>query len=212
MAIREAKLALDVVLPPQANKIQAVRDFVALGPSFVDGEPDTLHWYGYKTADKPDGTPGFFGIFDTFPGEEGRSAHVGGGLATALFANADALLSGPPQIAPVGVLGRKAASGEAPKVGLRVIFSAKAEAAEQLKALIGDGEALVHNEPKTLYWYVFEKDHTTFGVVVLFNSDEDRMAHISSHAARTLEGKMESLLAQPVDASFFDVIASKTSS
>ncbi|KAI0062818.1 hypothetical protein BV25DRAFT_1838250 [Artomyces pyxidatus] len=212
MAAREAKLALDVVLPPQADKIQAVHDFVALGPSFVGSEPDTLHWYGYKTADKPDGTPGFFGIFDTFPHEEGRGAHVGGGLAKALFANADTLLSGAPQIAPVGILGRKAAAGEAPKVGFRMIFVAKEDTAAEVKAIMEGREAEGGDDPNVSYWYAFQKDATTFGVVGLFNSAEERTAHMNSPASQQIRTKIRSLLDAPVDSSMFDVIASKTSS
>ncbi|KAI0062801.1 hypothetical protein BV25DRAFT_1825347 [Artomyces pyxidatus] len=206
-----AKFALDVVLTPQADKIQAVHDFVKSGPSFVDTEPDTLHWFGFKTADKPDGTPGVFGVFDTFPHEAGRGAHVGGALATALFANAETLLSGPPQIAPVVLLGHKATAGVGPTVGVRMTFSAKAETAEQVRALANEREAEVRNEPNVPYWYKFQKDATAFGIVALFRSEEERSSHMGSPATLRIRAKVEGWLDGPVDVSLFDVIAWKTS-
>ncbi|MFS8083386.1 MAG: putative quinol monooxygenase, partial [Ginsengibacter sp.] len=48
-----------------------------------------------------------FGIFDAFADEAGRSAHLAGPIAAALMANADELLSEPPQIEHVDVLAAK---------------------------------------------------------------------------------------------------------
>ena len=48
--------------------------------------------------------PTTFGIFDAFPDEAGRQAHLSGKVATALMANAAELFSGPPSIEKVDVL------------------------------------------------------------------------------------------------------------
>jgi quinol monooxygenase YgiN len=48
-----------------------------------------------------------FGIFDAFPDEAGRQAHLSGQVAAALMANADALLASPPVIEHVDVLAAK---------------------------------------------------------------------------------------------------------
>lgn len=48
-----------------------------------------------------------FGIFDAFPGEEGRNAHLGGPIAAALMKRAPDLLAEPPRIEPVDVLAAK---------------------------------------------------------------------------------------------------------
>ncbi|KAI0062814.1 hypothetical protein BV25DRAFT_1825368 [Artomyces pyxidatus] len=210
MTAREPKFAFDVVLPPRADKVQDVRDFLTGSQPLIVDEPDTLHWYGYKTLDQPDGTPGFFGIFDTFPSEAGRNAHSNGKVAAALFAHADTLLSGAPQLAPVDILGHSSAAAGTPKIGVRAIFTAKAEAAEQVKAYMTEGEALVREEPKTLFWFAFQKDATTFGVVALFETEEDRAAHASGAAATAFDAKAASLLDGSVEAALFDVIAVKT--
>jgi quinol monooxygenase YgiN len=58
-------------------------------------------WYALKLG------PGRFGIFDTFPDDAGRKAHLSGAIAKALFARADELLAKPPQIDMPEILAAK---------------------------------------------------------------------------------------------------------
>jgi quinol monooxygenase YgiN len=51
--------------------------------------------------------PAEFAIFDTFPDEAGRQAHIAGRAAAALFSRADELLAEPPIVSPVDVLASK---------------------------------------------------------------------------------------------------------
>jgi 5-methylcytosine-specific restriction endonuclease McrBC GTP-binding regulatory subunit McrB len=51
--------------------------------------------------------PSDFGIFDTFPDEAGRNAHINGEIAKALFAKAEELLAAPPQIEKPNILAAK---------------------------------------------------------------------------------------------------------
>jgi quinol monooxygenase YgiN len=48
-----------------------------------------------------------FGIFDAFPNEAGRAAHLSGRVAAALMAKASELFSEPPSIEKVDVLAAK---------------------------------------------------------------------------------------------------------
>ena len=64
-------------------------------------ETGTIAWYAARTS------PTTFWIFDTFPSQEDRQAHVNGEIAAALMANADELLAGPPEILPADVLASK---------------------------------------------------------------------------------------------------------
>ena len=48
-----------------------------------------------------------FGIFDAFPDEDGRQAHLAGRLAAALIGRAAELLAQPPSIERVDVLAAK---------------------------------------------------------------------------------------------------------
>jgi quinol monooxygenase YgiN len=51
--------------------------------------------------------PSTFGIFDAFPNEAGRQAHLAGRVAAALMAQAPNLLSQPPAIDKVDILAVK---------------------------------------------------------------------------------------------------------
>jgi quinol monooxygenase YgiN len=51
--------------------------------------------------------PSTFGIFDAFPDESGRAAHLNGRVAAALMAKASDLLAQPPAIEKVDVLAAK---------------------------------------------------------------------------------------------------------
>jgi quinol monooxygenase YgiN len=51
--------------------------------------------------------PNTFGIFDAFPDEEGREAHLSGRVAAALKQKAADLFSQPPEIQKVDVLAAK---------------------------------------------------------------------------------------------------------
>jgi quinol monooxygenase YgiN len=51
--------------------------------------------------------PSTFGIFDAFPDEAGRQAHLTGRVAAALMAKAGELLATPPSIENVDVLAAK---------------------------------------------------------------------------------------------------------
>jgi quinol monooxygenase YgiN len=52
--------------------------------------------------------PSKFGIFDTFPDENARNAHLGGEVAKALFAKAEDLFAKPPAIEQPEILAVKA--------------------------------------------------------------------------------------------------------
>jgi len=58
-------------------------------------------WFGIRLG------PTTFGIFDAFPDEAGRQAHLSGKVAVALMAKASELLAQPPLIEKVDVLAAK---------------------------------------------------------------------------------------------------------
>lgn len=67
----------------------------------VEGEPATIAWFGIRLG------PTTFGIFDAFPDEAGREAHLSGKVAAALMARAPELLAQPPVIEKVDLLAAK---------------------------------------------------------------------------------------------------------
>ena len=95
------KTALYVHLEAKPGKEQEVEAFLLSGLPLVEQEPATTAWFGLKLG------PSSFGIFDAFPDEAGRDAHLNGKVAAALMAKAGDLLASPPSINKVDVLAAK---------------------------------------------------------------------------------------------------------
>jgi len=66
-----------------------VESFLEGGLSLVNEEPDTITWYAIRLG------PSTFGIFDTFPDDSGRQAHLSGPVAEALMGNVGELIEEP---------------------------------------------------------------------------------------------------------------------
>src|SRR5690242_6656848 len=96
-----AKVGLLVILEAKPGKEQEVESFLRGGLDLVQQEHATLQWYGIRLG------PSRFGIFDTFPDEGGRQAHLEGRVAAALMANAAELLAKAPSIEKVEILASK---------------------------------------------------------------------------------------------------------
>ncbi|ASK32876.1 antibiotic biosynthesis monooxygenase [Luteimonas sp. FXH3W] len=95
------KVALFVRLEAKPGKEKEVESFLMSGLPIVNEEPATTAWFGIRLG------PSTFGIFDAFPDEAGRQAHLSGKVAAALMAKAGELFSEPPSIEHVDVLAAK---------------------------------------------------------------------------------------------------------
>ena len=95
------KVALYVRLEAKPGKEAAVESFLSSGLSIVQEEPATTAWFALRMG------PRTFGIFDAFPDEPGRQAHLAGRVAAALMSKAPELLEKPPAIEKVDVLAAK---------------------------------------------------------------------------------------------------------
>lgn len=95
------KVALFVRLEAKPGKEAEVQAFLESGLPLVQEEPATTAWFGLRLG------PATFGIFDAFPDESGRDAHLSGRVAAALMAKAPELLAQPPSIEKVDVLAAK---------------------------------------------------------------------------------------------------------
>jgi quinol monooxygenase YgiN len=95
------KTALFVRLEAKPGKEREVESFLFNGLPLVIEEPATIAWFGIRLG------PTTFGIFDAFPDEAGRQAHLSGKVAAALMEKAEDLFSRPPSIEKVDVLAAK---------------------------------------------------------------------------------------------------------
>lgn len=94
-------VGLLATMTAKPGKEQELASFLASALPLAEAEADTTAWFAIKI----DGAT--FGIFDVFPGADGRQAHLDGPMASALMAKADELLASPPDIKPVDVLAAK---------------------------------------------------------------------------------------------------------
>jgi quinol monooxygenase YgiN len=94
-------VALLVRLEAKPGKEAAVESFLRGGLPLAQAEPATTAWFAIRLG------PSTFGIFDAFPDEAGRQAHLSGPIAAALMAQASELLAKPPDIEKVDVLAAK---------------------------------------------------------------------------------------------------------
>ena len=95
------KVALLVRLEAKPGKEADVAKFLRDGLPIVQGEPATIAWFGIQLG------PSTFGIFDAFPDEAGRRAHLSGRVAAALKERSSELFSQQPTIEMVDVLAAK---------------------------------------------------------------------------------------------------------
>lgn len=95
------KVALFVKLEAKPGKEQQVAEFLHSGLALVEREPATVAWFAVQFG------PSTFAIFDAFPDESGRQAHLAGAVASALKDKAGELLAQPPTIEKLDVLAVK---------------------------------------------------------------------------------------------------------
>ncbi|MCJ2092714.1 antibiotic biosynthesis monooxygenase [Methylobacterium sp. J-072] len=96
-----AKFALLVILNAKPGQEAAVEAFLRDSLPLVQDEPGTVAWFGLRLG------PSTFGIFDAFPNEAGRDAHLSGRVAAALKERAPDVFATAPQIEKLDVLAAK---------------------------------------------------------------------------------------------------------
>ena len=95
------RVALLVRLKAKPGKEAEVESLLRSALPLAEAEPATTAWFAIKIG------PSVFGIFDAFPDDSGRQAHLSGQIAAALMAKAPDLLAEAPVIEKVDVLAAK---------------------------------------------------------------------------------------------------------
>lgn len=91
------------VLESKPGKEEEVEAFLKSAQNLVEKEPDTTSWYALRIG------PSKYGIFDTFPDERGRVAHLTGVFARQIAARAQELFVNEPELQRVSILASKTA-------------------------------------------------------------------------------------------------------
>ena len=89
---------LVVMLEAKPGLEDDLAQFLIEAQELVTQEPGTVAWFAFRTGSTT------FGIFDVFPDEAARQAHLAGPVAAALLGPAAELLAEEPQIVEADVL------------------------------------------------------------------------------------------------------------
>jgi quinol monooxygenase YgiN len=95
----QKSLSLRLIARP--GKEKELQQLLVDGLQFVREEPKTINWYTFKINEST------FGIFDTFPDEDGLHQHHTGKLAQAIMKAAPELLAENPIIEATEILAWK---------------------------------------------------------------------------------------------------------
>src|SRR4051812_11580090 len=93
--------ALFVRLEAKTGREQELESFLRGALDLVDAEDGTPLWFALRFG------PSTFGIFDAFPDDETRDAHLSGQVASGLMEKAPELLAGEPTIERIDILAGK---------------------------------------------------------------------------------------------------------
>jgi quinol monooxygenase YgiN len=97
------KVALLARLVAKPGKEEEFASFLKSALPLAQAELATIVWFALRLSKNE------FGIFDAFPDDAGRKAHLNGPIASALMAKAGELLAEPPKIEQVDLLAVKLA-------------------------------------------------------------------------------------------------------
>jgi quinol monooxygenase YgiN len=95
------KVGLLARLVAKPGREEEVAAFLSSALPLAQAEAATIVWFALRLSKNE------FGIFDAFPDDAGRKAHLSGPIAAALMAKAGELLAEPPKIEPVDLLAVK---------------------------------------------------------------------------------------------------------
>ena len=98
---RDVTIGVFARLKAQPGKEAQMEQFLQDAKPLVDDEPGTVSWFAIKLGD------GEYGIFDVFPDEQGRQAHMEGQVVQLLGERGPEILGGEPQISFFEVVAAK---------------------------------------------------------------------------------------------------------
>ena len=195
-----------VRLDAKSGMNEQVEEFLTSALPLVRQEPATTAWWAIRFG------RGEYGIFDVFPDDSGRDAHLTGAVAKALMAEAATLLDKPPQIQKLDILAHKLPDtppSQPNTKGLVLTFDAKEGHEQQVKQFLLDARPLVMEEPETVAWFAIHTDDNQYGIFDVFPDHGGRFKHLTGHVPRELAKHALSLLGSLPDPDLVNVLAEK---
>jgi quinol monooxygenase YgiN len=199
-------LGLLVRLEAKSGKDAEVEEFLKSALPLVRQETATTAWFAIRFGRSE------YGIFDVFPDDAGREAHLSGPVAKALMERADALFTEAPRIQKLDVLADKlpeSTLGEPNTKALLLTFKAKSGNEQEVEQFLRDAQSLVQEEPETTAWFAIRLDSGEYGIFDTFPDHVGRFKHLTGHVPRELAKHALSLLGSVPDPDLLNVLAEK---
>jgi quinol monooxygenase YgiN len=192
----------------QHGKEHAVEEFLRSALPLVRDEPSTTAWFAVRFG------RGEYGIFDVFPDDMARDAHLAGPVAATLKQQAGELLESAPAIQKLAVLADKLpiVSAEPDTKGLLLTFKAKSGHEQAVEEFLREAKELVENERRTTAWFAIRTDKGEYGIFDVFPRNEDRFLHLVGQVPRELAKHAFSLLGSMPEVEMVNVQAEKIGS
>jgi quinol monooxygenase YgiN len=195
-----------VRLEAQPGKDADVEQLLQSAVPIVTSERGTTAWFALRFGRSE------YGIFDAFPDEAARDAHLAGPVAASLRQRGDSLFTKPPEIVRVDVLADKIPATTPPEPvtrGLVLSFKAKSSHEQVVEQFLRDAKALVEEEPKTTAWFAIRFENGEYGIFDVFPDHGGRFAHLTGQVPRELAKHALTLLGGLPDPDLPTVLASK---
>jgi quinol monooxygenase YgiN len=197
-------LGLLVRLDAKPGRDDDVEEFLRSAQALVRLEPATTAWFAVRFGRSE------YGIFDVFPDEVSREAHLAGAVATALREKADALFTQPPRIEKVRILADKLPATvptEPDTKALLLTFKAKSGHEQDVEQFLRDAQSFVQQEPKTTAWFAIHLENGEYGTFDVFPDNGGRLSHLTGHIPRELVKHSLSWLGSVPDMDMLNVLA-----
>jgi quinol monooxygenase YgiN len=190
------------------GKDAAVAEFLHSALPLVRDEPSTTAWFAVRFG------RGEYGIFDVFPDDAAREAHLAGPVAAQLMLRADDLFEGVPRMQKVEVLANKlpVVSAVPDTKGLLITFKARSGHEQDVEEFLRGARELVSNEHNTTAWFAMRTDEGEYGMFDVFPANEDRFMHLVGQVPRELAKHAFSLLGSMPELEMLNVEAEKIGS
>lgn len=195
-----------VRLEAKAGKDAELEEFLKSALNVVQREAETTAWFAVKFGRSE------YGIFDFFPDDAAREAHLSGAVARALKERGEMLLAGAPHIQKVKVLAEKfpiTAPTAAVTKGLLLSFRAKSGHELDVEKFLRDVRPFVMKEEDTAAWFALQFDSGEYGVFDVFPDTGARFKHITGHVTGELARHAFTLLGSFPELELNHVLAAK---
>lgn len=195
-----------VRLEASHGKEAEIEAFLASALPLVRQEPGTTAWFALRFG------RGEYGIFDVFPDEESRNAHLTGAVAQALQQQGESLFAEAPQITRLDVLADKLPAAPLAVPNTRAIlltFHAKEGHAEAVAQFLREAQPLAQAEDGTTSWFALQLPNNEFGIFDTFADNGARIQHLIGRIPQELVKHSLTLLGSLPDLTLLNILTEK---